>query len=281
MMRIAPTMRTTVTFEREFDPATDGKAAEPDAPAAAWRNRRSATWEASTMPASRRAAGEPGTYGARVAVINAGETPEGDRRHLLRIVLDVADSAGAEAIRIAGEVMDMDPARGEPHREVVPLKNAADNVIDRMPDRWPLGRRLTGVSTRLRVDDGTETEAAAWQIDGGSWVALPFERVAGMIVTTRETVLDPMRDGVCDVRIVRDSVAGVGAGPASSEMSDRRPRIRRFEADDAGFVLEASDGADTWRFEAHGIEPAGPAADAGSGPTRALRECFVRVHSAG
>jgi len=240
-----------------------------------WRNRREIEWRIATEPLSGRSKTHPTRHEVTLGVVNAGETPEGERIDIVRLAIDVETGNGEDALDKAKRVLDLPrditPRGRTPRGRTVTTHGSlhrlgGDAVIGPMPMRWPVGRRITDYSHNLGSYGQGGVGLSGWQLNGGSWMVLPLSGSDSWITLTFEGC-DPSDDRsrldiVVDQRIVgvhpdqkadfppwEHLYAGHEGIEDLPDFPVERPEITRFSASGTGFVLEAGGLRRNWRFE--------------------------------
>ncbi|OAH45454.1 hypothetical protein AX777_17765 [Sphingobium yanoikuyae] len=252
------------------------KAASPRAArslilARCWYERRDIEWQATTSLAQRHDQ-SPTRHQAQLAL----DCPEASqpRRGALTLTVKVAPRGGEEPLDKARRVLDL-PGRIGPRPRIVPRPGSldrgsfsvprGDSVIGPMPADWPIDRILTDYSHNLGSYGQGGVGLSGWQCNGGSWIILPLKGSDGWIWLTRELIA-PATDFRTLAIDIDQRIIGVHpnqlpdfppwehlyAGHERIEnlpdFSIERATISRFEATPSGFVLEAANGLDRWRF---------------------------------
>jgi hypothetical protein len=242
--------KTRVVLEAEAGgEGPEGAAATPHA---AWATRRDTKWRIHTETLGSRTPTDPGVHAVTVALINAGERSDGTRIGIMRIAVDVETDESDDPVAKALGVIDVEgrePLEPFETRAAIPT---GSSVISLMPERWPLGRRLTDYVGGITVPDDAAHGISAWQLNNGSWMALPLaDAESGMILTIERRQQTMMLDRL-DLTVERRRMREDGRPSATEVLGDLstvRPQIVRFETAGGGFIMEAGDERHSWRFE--------------------------------
>lgn len=192
----------------------------------------------------------------------------------LTLTVHVSVRSTEDPIERARRVLDL-PRQGRAARRVRTARDVLDrgsfstvrgkSVIGPMPPEWPIDRMLTGYSSHLGSYEQGGVGLSGWQCNRGSWIILPLTGSDGWIWLTREDI-EPA-DDFRSLRIVIDQrILGVHPDQLADfppwehryaghhqildmpDFADEKATISRFEATEAGFVLEAANGLTRWRF---------------------------------
>lgn len=192
----------------------------------------------------------------------------------LTLTLAVSAHKAEDPLEKARRVLDL-PRSGRSKRRVINPNSLWDRgsfsavrsrgVIGPMPEKWPEGRMLTDYSSHLGSYGQGGVGLSGWQCNRGSWFVLPLTSSDGWIWLTREEI-QPEPDfrslkAVIDQRIIgvhpdqrgdfqpwEHRYAGHEQIRDMPDFGDEKATIERFEATEAGFVLEAANGLTRWRF---------------------------------
>lgn len=243
-----------------------------------WTERRGIEWRTTTERMGRTTTTHPTRHACTLTRVTAGER-DGVPIAVVRLAIDVETIGGEDPAIKARRTLDL-PHDGARHRRNVPGDSVfgrdrrletirGPKVIGPMTDGWLTddgGKRVTDYSRYLGSYGQGGVGLSGWQINNGSWLVLPLLSSDGWITLTHETVdASPDRQQLAievDQRILGvhpDQLAdfppwqhNYGGHDKIDDLPDwteLRPRIQRFDADADGFVLEAGDFADLWRFE--------------------------------
>ncbi|AIT82545.1 hypothetical protein NOLU111490_12930 [Novosphingobium lubricantis] len=236
-----------------------------------WYDRRRIDWTAkrTVVPES----GQSPVRHEAVLELNCENSPSPATGSL---ALQVAISArqNDDPLEKARRVLDL-PRTGRPKRRVLNPDSLWDRgsfstirssgVIGPMPPKWPEGRMLTGYSSHLGSYGQGGVGLSGWQCNRGSWIVLPLTGSDGWIWLTREQI-EPAQDfrslkAVIDQRILgvhpdqladftpwEHRYAGHDQILDMPDFGNEKATIERFDANEAGFVLEAANGLTRWRF---------------------------------
>lgn len=236
-----------------------------------WFARREIEWCASISPADCHDQ-SPTRHRAQLALDRANA--ERPRRASLSLTLNVAPRSGEAPLDKARRILDL-PAATTPRPRIVARPGLLDrgsfsvprgnSVIAPMPPDWPIDRILTDYSHNLGSYGQGGVGLSGWQCNGGSWIILPLRGSDGWISLTHEQ-LSPAGDFHAVQIDIDQRIIGVHpnqlpdfapwehlyAGHRRIEdlpdFRTERATISRFEATPSGFVLEAANGLDRWRF---------------------------------
>lgn len=258
----------------------------------AWQNRRRIAWTVEVDRLSERTVLDRARHQATLAVINTGEV-EGRRTAVLRLSIDIEGRDAEDGVARMRRVLDLPraPVPGPNRTTDDDLGSFArlkgETVIGPMPDKWPVGRRLTGFSTHLGSYGQGGVGLCGWQLNNGSWLILPLKDSSGWMWLTCEEVeasSDRMRLEIeIDQRVLGAHPSQIdgfhpwahayGGADDHDDMPDwnaQRAVVESFHADDDGFVMQTGGSNVVWRFEMGNTMPRPPLG--GSGAERVLVE---------
>lgn len=192
----------------------------------------------------------------------------------LSLTLTIATQNGEEPLDKARRVLDL-PGIASPRPRSTPRPGSLDrgsfspirgnSIIGPMAADWPIDRILTDYSHNLGSYGQGGVGLSGWQCNGGSWIVLPLKGSDSWIWLTREQV-EPRADFHSVQIDIDQRIVGVHPNQradfppwehhyAGHDRIDdipyfrtERATISRFEATPSGFVLEAANGLDRWRF---------------------------------
>jgi hypothetical protein len=235
-----------------------------------WAHRRAMDWASRIEPLD---AAKPETrYDAQLQ-LDCPHTPY-PRCGSLALSVVVTTCDGEDPAIKAKQVLDIprvSASRKPPPKLTSFLPSGAlsavrgSSVIGTMPGDWPIGRMVTDYSHYLGSYGQGGVGLSGWQLNRGSWMVLPLRSSAGWITLTREIVSPSIDRSTLDLAIDQriigahpDQLADFPpwdhryAGcPTIADLPDFRAemaQVARFETSRSGFVLEATNGPNCWRF---------------------------------
>ena len=236
-----------------------------------WQDRREIDWQSAAMRVE--------SYGQSLTKHNVRLTldpadGEPGRAPRLRFDLDVVTRGDEHPCDKARRLLDLPGAPSRCGRiaaasGVFERRSFAtvrgDSLIGPVPGDWPIGRLISGYSHNLGSYGQGGVGLSGWQLNRGSWLVFPLMHSEGFIWLTQE-ILNPAADFLSIEAIIDHRIIGVHPNqiedfPPWDHLYTGRPAIRdlpnfatlcptivRFETTPSGFVLEAANGLDLWRF---------------------------------
>ncbi|WP_169833162.1 hypothetical protein [Sphingomonas panacis] len=239
-----------------------------------WLDRRTIAWHVSDKTPTPRQKSHSTAYPATLVLDYAAASalPNGPTARL-SIDVDLADAQ--DPVEKAKRLLDLPiviaPRYRRPGNDrsfggasFHTIKGAS--VIGPMPAQWPVDRTITAYSQYLGSYGQGGVGLSGWQLNGGSWIVLPISDSQSWITLTKEE-MNPSADRArLDIKIDQ-RIIGVHPNGMQEfwpwehrycshdpimdlpDFAQLRPRVVRFAATASGFLLEAGDGGQTWRFE--------------------------------
>lgn len=239
--------------------------------ARSWFGRRDIEWRAAASPPQSHHQ-SPNQHRAHLG-LDCPATGQ-PRYGSLTLTMKVAPRTGEEPLDKARRVLDL-PGRTSPRPRITPRtgslergsfsKVRGNSVIGPMTDDWPIDRMLTDYSHNLGSYGQGGVGLSGWQCNSGSWIVLPLKGSDSWIWLTHEQP-EPTDDFHAVLVDIDQRIIGVhpdqrpdfppwehcyAGHDRIEDLPDfraERPTISRFEATPSGFVLEAANGLDRWRF---------------------------------
>lgn len=239
-----------------------------------WQERRRIAWHETIETLNPGEKSHPTQHTASLSLCHLAAADSHDG-HTARLSIDLEPGKEEIPIEKAKRLLDLPIVTSPRNRRSASdqsfgrasfhkIKGAS--VIGPMSQQWPIGRNVTAYSQYLGSYGQGGVGLSGWQLNGGSWMVLPISDSQSWITLTKETTRfndDPIRlDIEIDQRIVGVHPNGkpafwpwehryCGHDPIMElpDFGELRPRVARFAATESGFLLEAGDGGQIWRFE--------------------------------
>lgn len=236
-----------------------------------WYERRAIDWRFQSRPIDHN--GQSQTRHQVRLDLDCPRTPR-PKSASLRFHFDVVTSGEDDPCDKARRILDLPGAPRRCGRSVI-LPGSLDrgsfarirgnSTIGPVPGGWPVDRLLTRYAHHLGSYGQGGVGLSGWQLNGGSWLVLPLKYSDSYIWLTFENPTPTTDyfslDVIVDHRVIGVHPDQIGdfppwehcyvGHPRTTDLPDfenLRPTISRFDTTASGFVLEAVNGLQRWRF---------------------------------